>query len=233
MKYLKDSVRNLLRRWVIRRKQYEFPSYAQEGEDMVLRRIFESQSHGTFIDIGAHHPLRFSSTYYFYKQGWRGVSIEPNPLVQRDFEKLRPHDRILVCGVSSESNELNYFMFKEPAVNTFNPALASKRQSQGFELMSSQAIPVYTLSQLFENEFPSLANADFLNLDCQGDEISVLKSNNWNKYRPKHILVDHIPLQGKPMKKILESPIVSYLESVSYAVLYKTYTTLIFRDNNL
>ncbi|MEA2065142.1 MAG: SAM-dependent methyltransferase, partial [Patescibacteria group bacterium] len=37
-------------------------SYSQEGEDMILKRIFESQKNGFYIDVGAHHPKRFSNT---------------------------------------------------------------------------------------------------------------------------------------------------------------------------
>ena len=32
------------------------PSWSQEGEDQVLRRIFEKKSKGFYIDVGAHHP---------------------------------------------------------------------------------------------------------------------------------------------------------------------------------
>jgi len=40
---------------------------------MILRRIFERQSTGFYVDVGAHHPKRFSNTYFFYKKGWSGI----------------------------------------------------------------------------------------------------------------------------------------------------------------
>ena len=46
---------------------YSLKSYSQEGEDMILRRLFEKQIQGFYVDVGAHHPKRFSNTYYFYK----------------------------------------------------------------------------------------------------------------------------------------------------------------------
>ena len=54
-------------------------SYSQEGEDMILRRIFGDKRLGFYVDVGAHDPRRFSNTYYFYKRGWRGINIEPRP----------------------------------------------------------------------------------------------------------------------------------------------------------
>ena len=59
-------------------------SYSQEGEDMVLRSFFEGQKNykGFFVDVGAHHPYRFSNTLHFYKKGWRGINIDPQPGMQ-------------------------------------------------------------------------------------------------------------------------------------------------------
>jgi hypothetical protein len=54
-------------------------SYSQEGEDMVLYRTFETVKEGFYVDVGAHHPDRFSNTYKFYKQGWRGINIDAMP----------------------------------------------------------------------------------------------------------------------------------------------------------
>ena len=43
-------------------------SYSQEGEDMVLNRYFQGKNSGFYVDIGAHHPKRFSNTYFFIKK---------------------------------------------------------------------------------------------------------------------------------------------------------------------
>ncbi len=48
-------------------------SYSQDGEDMVMRALFEHLPkgyRGFFVDVGAHHPVRFSNTYHFYKKGF-------------------------------------------------------------------------------------------------------------------------------------------------------------------
>ena len=37
--------------------------YSQEGEDILLSRLLEEKtSTGFYVDIGAHHPTRFSNT---------------------------------------------------------------------------------------------------------------------------------------------------------------------------
>ena len=36
---------------------------------MVLQRIFAQKEYRFYIDVGAHHPKRFSNTYLFIKKG--------------------------------------------------------------------------------------------------------------------------------------------------------------------
>ncbi|MDD3051752.1 MAG: SAM-dependent methyltransferase, partial [Candidatus Cloacimonetes bacterium] len=51
---------------------YTNKSYSQEGEDIILNRIFENQNRGFYVDVGANPPKRFSHTYLIYKKGWTG-----------------------------------------------------------------------------------------------------------------------------------------------------------------
>jgi hypothetical protein len=44
---------------------FHLKSYSQEGEDMILNKLLERENKGFYIDIGAHHPKRFSNTYFF------------------------------------------------------------------------------------------------------------------------------------------------------------------------
>ncbi len=83
-------------------------SYSQEGEDMVLRRLFEQKTVGYYVDVGAHHPKRFSNTYYFYKRGWRGINIDAMPGSMKLFNKMRPRDINVEIPVSSGEGEILY-----------------------------------------------------------------------------------------------------------------------------
>jgi len=97
-------------------------SYAQEGEDLVLARILGELgiTTGFFVDIGAHHPARFSNTYYFYRRGWRGINVDALPGTKRLFQRMRSRDITIECGVGSQEGVLKYFAFNEPALNTFS-----------------------------------------------------------------------------------------------------------------
>ena len=43
--------------------KYSNRSFSQEGEDQILERLLDSNSNGFYVDIGAHHPIKFSNTY--------------------------------------------------------------------------------------------------------------------------------------------------------------------------
>ncbi|MCW5198180.1 hypothetical protein VU06_00335 [Desulfobulbus sp. F3] len=75
---------------------------------------------GFYIDIGAHHPKRFSNTFYFYRQGWHGINIDAMPRSMELFNKIRPRDINIEAAISDEKVELTYYMFDEPALNTLS-----------------------------------------------------------------------------------------------------------------
>ena len=94
-------------------------SWSQEGEDMVLRRIFEKKN-GFYVDVGAHHPIRFSNTYFFYRIGWSGINIDAMPGSMQAFKKSRVRDINLELGVSNHNANLDYYIFNDTALNTFS-----------------------------------------------------------------------------------------------------------------
>ena len=47
---------------------------------------------GYYVDIGAHHPVKYSNTYLLWLNGWSGINIDPLPNVMALFDKYRPKD---------------------------------------------------------------------------------------------------------------------------------------------
>lgn len=67
-------------------------SYSQSYEDLIIDKYFDYKKNGFYLEIGSYHPKRLSNTYRFYKKGWKGVTVEPNPEVKKIFKKFRPND---------------------------------------------------------------------------------------------------------------------------------------------
>ena len=87
--------------------------YSQNGEDLILNRFLENKEKGFFIDVGAHHPIRFSNTYLFYKKGWSGINIDAMPGSMTKFNKIRPKDINIEKGVGIKNDKLIFYQFNE------------------------------------------------------------------------------------------------------------------------
>jgi hypothetical protein len=194
---------------------YALKSYSQEGEDMILRRLFEKQKKGFYVDVGAHHPKRFSNT----------LDAMPNSMCL--FNKIRPRDINIEIPISDKKQKLKYYMFNEPALNGFSKELAEKRDGKnGYKIISVKDIDTSTLEEILEKHLPYGQEIDFMSIDVEGLDLQVLKSNNWRQFRPKFVLVE---ILGSSIKDIANSREYKYLSGFEYEIFAKTVNTVIFR----
>lgn len=206
-------------------------AYSQDGEDMVLRRLFERQTSGFYVDVGAHHPFRFSNTCYFYRRGWRGLNIDPNPDAIKAFLRNRPSDINLCFGVSDTPGNIAFHFFNEPALNTFDVQLAAERaRIPGYRLLETRSVPVRRLDDLLAEFLPQNQKIDFLSIDVEGLDLSVLRSNDWSRFRPHLLLVE---AHERTVQGIQNDPINMFAVAAGYQLIAKTLNTLIFEDGQV
>ena len=74
-------------------------SYAQNLEDYHLSLAFDGMHAGTYIDVGAGHPIADNVSFWFYERGWRGIVIEPQRQLVELYKYLRPRDMVH-CGLA-------------------------------------------------------------------------------------------------------------------------------------
>jgi len=209
---------------------YALKSYSQEGEDMILRRLLENQQTGFYVDVGAHHPKRFSNTYIFYKKGWRGINIDAMPGSIKLFNKIRPRDINIEVAISDRKQTLTYYAFNEPALNGFSKELSDKRanQNNNYHIIFQKDIETSTLTEIIDNNLPQNQEIDFLSIDVEGLDFMVLKSNDFEKYKPKVILIE---IMGSSLSDIENNEISQYLEKYDYSIYAKAVNTVIFISN--
>lgn len=207
-------------------------SYSQEGEDLVLNKFFKNQTSGFFIDIGANDPIRFSNTYFFYKKGWRGINIEPNANLFKLLNETRSEDINLNIGISDEKGELEYFMFNEPALNTFsNKEKEEYLLKKEYFLIETKKLPVKTLTQVFQEQNISPSKEiDFINIDAEGLDFQVLKSFDLSVYSPKIILIEILNIEK--LKEVFNHEIYIYLSNMNYDLQFRTGNTFFFKKNS-
>jgi FkbM family methyltransferase len=203
-------------------------SWSQEGEDLVLLRLLDRGNlrDGFYIDVGAHHPRRFSNTYAFYRKGWRGINIDAMPGSMKLFNRQRPRDINLEIPVAVEQTQLTYFQFNEPALNTFSKELATSRDGfRSYRVINTQNIQAYPLKTILNQHIDPGQSIDFMSIDVEGLDLDVLQSNDWSKYRPNIILVE---LLKSSLDSIHQDPIYLFLKDRKYHLYSKTMNTVFF-----
>jgi len=201
--------------------------YSQEGEDLVLSRFFDGQERGFYVEVGAHHPFRFSNTYLFYKKGWSGICVDPLPGINSEFKKWRSRDNFLEVGVSDQRGMMIYHMFNEPALNTFDESLARERDGlKSYRIVETREVPVIALADVLEKNMPeSIDQIDFLSVDVEGYDLAVLKSNDWVMYRPRVVVAECLK---SDLKSLVDDPVTVFLSDLHYVPYAKTGNSVIF-----
>jgi FkbM family methyltransferase len=214
-------------------RRYGRTSYSQEGEDILLSRLLDEKKPGFFVDIGAHHPSRFSNTFYFYRRGWRGINIDAWPGSMRLFRLVRSRDINLEMAVSDRRETLEFHVFSEPLLNSANQQLAHSRRAalgEAEEPANVVKVPAYTLSSILEEHLPPRTQIDFMSIDVEGLDIKVLQSNDWEKFRPKYLLVEVL---GESVSTLAKAEVSDFLNRVGYEPISKLVHTAAYRDKSL
>ncbi len=205
-------------------------SYAQEGEDMVLSRFFGLKKSGFYIDVGAHHPMRFSNTYKFYKEGWNGINIDAMPGSMTIFNELRPRDINIEVPISDTSEELIFYSFNEPALNTFSSEEAKKKDGlRNYRIVEEIPLVTKPLWEVLDKYLPDNQEIDFLTVDVEGLDLKVLRSNNWEKYRPEFVVVEDLVKQSLE-EFMTNSELFDFMKENGYELMGKTFNTLFFKN---
>jgi FkbM family methyltransferase len=224
--FVPNAVFEQLKKKHVSTENYGQNYYSQEGEEIILRRFFKYKNKGFFVDVGAHHPMRFSNTYLLYQMGWRGINIDATPGSMKNFNQHRKEDINIEAGISNNNEVLYFYNFDEPALNTFDENKAKQiTSSTAYKLLSKQEIKTTTLAIILDKNVKENQQIDFFSIDVEGFDLNVLESNNWKKYKPKVIVVESSNID---MTKLNSDKINLLLDNYGYKPFAKTYKSVFY-----
>lgn len=167
-------------------------SYAQNQEDLIIDKVLGKKKNGFYVDIGAYHPTRLSNTYRFYKKGWQGLLVEPNPTTTDRFYKIRPRDQFLNIGLGKNSGLVDYYVFLIPALNTFLKEEAEESQTKGHKLQKIIKIKVIPVASLMNKYLTNNFSIDILSIDCEGMDNEILSDWDWKNHPPSVLIIEKL-----------------------------------------
>lgn len=203
------------------------PVFSQEGEDLILEQLFGFKKNGFYVDVGCHHPYRFSNTFHLYEKGWQGINIDPIPGTKKLFDEFRPRDLNLEIGLSNTNTTLTYYVMSDSALNSFDKNYIDFIcKTTPYTLVEKIEISVINLKSLFENNLNS-KDIDFISIDVEGYELPVLQGNDWTRYRPKIVLIEILDFNIQNMN---QNPVHNFLVAEKYQIIAMTTRTIFYKD---
>ena len=194
---------------------YSCRTFSQFAEDLFLANHFADQQTGLYVDIGAYHPFAGSNTYLLHRRGWTGINVEPDPDAYELFRRHRPEDvnlRLAVSGAQGSSTFVRAGSFAGLEDETWLwPGMDGERIT----------VQTRTLAQILRDHVPPGRAVDLLDVDCEGHDLEVLASNDWEAYRPRLVLAEaHSADQARALR--------DFMRTHEYREHTQIYLTLVF-----
>lgn len=164
-----------------------FVSYAQNFEDVILRRVFGDKNSGFYVDVGAFDPYLKSVTCLFYLQGWRGLNIDLCEKNIAEFKRCRHRDINVCAAVGSRSGQEEFYVQPGTPRSTKLKKLGMSYKDKGTEVIT-EVRGVYSLTDLLARH--GVEEIDFLSMDVEGAEKDVFEGLDLNRFRPKVMLAE-------------------------------------------
>jgi FkbM family methyltransferase len=207
-------------------------SYAQAGEDLIVDFIMKAMQIDeiSYLDIGAHHPTHFSNTYLFYKRGFQGVLVEPDPGLMASIRIARPRDTCIEAGVGVQAaTTAQFFVMSARTLNTFSEEEARRYEAMGTQRIEEVlTVPLITLDDIlvshFGNNEPTLVS-----IDIEGLDFEVLSTLNLKKYRPPIVCIETLQY-SETREETKDERIAQLMSDNGYFIYGDTYINTIFVD---
>ncbi len=197
--------------------------HSQWKQDKFLEEnIFKGYRNGTFVDVGAHDGVTINNTLFFARErGWTGINIEPIKTVHERLVNNRPESINLNCAICSEDGTASFICnegYTEMLSGLENHYDSRHHQRNDNEIKQMGGVkrviqvPTKRLETVFDDN--NIKRINYLSIDVEGAEYSVIKSINFSK-----VFIDVIEFENNYEDSTL--PIIGYLEANNYKILQK------------
>jgi FkbM family methyltransferase len=167
-------------------------SWSQYGEDILVYNLLRSKDplSGFFVDAGAYHPFHFSTTNLLYRKGWRGLNIDLEERKLNLFRKARPEDKCIQAALSDCEEEVIHLQYEAGALDKIVSQEIADKSSYGYLPHKETPFKTVKLNDILSEFAPRNKRFDYLNIDCEGNDLRVLKGLDLTKFSPYIITIE-------------------------------------------
>ena len=166
-------------------KSYSHSDNKNNKLDLKLDKLFNYKTNGFFIELGANDGLFQSNTAFFEKnRNWKGILIEPSKKAFELCKKNRTNSLCLNFACVSKDYKKEYILGDFKDMHPMSSINGSRLKRNNIV-----NVPAITLDKILDKHLKN-NQIDFLSLDVEGYELNVLKGLDFDKYRPKYLLIE-------------------------------------------
>lgn len=196
-------------------------SYSQFQEDLLIDMLLNNQKNGYYVDIGANDPFYGNNTQRFYSRGWQGINIEPNLETYKLINENRPNDINLNIAVSENTGDATFYLIgNDSSISTLDYPQAIKMAKMLNLEITSTSTKVMPLAEVLDKHLDK-KHIDFMSVDAEGQDLAILKSNNWEKYRPTLVMVE---------SNLETKDIILFMDKQKYLYIFSNHVNALFVD---
>jgi FkbM family methyltransferase len=200
-------------------------SFGQNGEDLVLNRILNGHQKGSYLDIGAYHPFKFSNTALLYKNGWTGINIDASDTHLELFFKYRPNDLSIQAAVTKDGGTRLFYEYKESAFNTFCDARVNELNKLGISPVRNLSVETVAFRKVVEKY--AREDTFVLNIDIEGLDYSLLEDSVFEWFKPCIVIFESNTTIDLEITRLKKTPLLS-----DYVIICVAFNSFILRSIN-
>lgn len=167
--------------------------YSQNNEEQVIVSFFGNKV-GNLLDIGANDGITFSNSRKLLELGWSGELIEP---AEKPFNKLKElyknnkKVKLHNIAISDSRGELTFYSSGEHVGNGDSDLLSTLSIADKQKWENSTIYKESKVQSLKWIDFYNWQIYDFINIDAEGYDLSILKQMDLKELGCKCLCIEH------------------------------------------
>ena len=167
--------------------------FSQAGQDKVIKNhFFPNKKNGFFLEIGAYDGIEGSNCFHFEKfLNWNGIAFEPSKV---QYEKLKNNRNCKILN-KAMSNSIVEVDFVEVIEGLTQMSGIKNENYTAEKIIKKNGQRKTEISKIitttFDKEVSIDQEIDYLSIDIEGGELSVLETIDFEKYTIKVVSVEN------------------------------------------
>lgn len=169
-------------------------SYGDYETDLAIQKYFEPGYIGTCIDIGAGIGTERNNTYYFEKNRWICLCVEPNPELYNHMRMYRRLALNLACSnYDKKSVPFQVYVVNEDNQEAISSLVVDQRLVESHKEIINKTYEIKVEVKKLDTILSriNIEKIDFISIDTEGTELEVLQGFDIKRWCPKLLVVEN------------------------------------------